>query len=109
MKDDWGFPIVAADWTQCWNFRGARRDPFNPFVVARTFHGLNGTPMPNFREQMTGEQRWQVAAFVNSLCPRKKIDPLTNKPVPDFLFSLFNRRPGGSKNNDPSWASPDTT
>jgi len=110
MKDDWGFPIVAADWTQCWNFRGARRDPFNPFVVARTIStGLNGTPMPNFREQMTGEQRWQVAAFVNSLCPRKKIDPLTNKPVPDFLIqSVYTEGPVVPKIDDPSWASPDT-
>jgi len=110
MKDDWGFPIVAANWQQCWNFRGARRDPFNPFVVARTIStGLNGTPMPNFREQLTGEERWKLAAFVNSLCPRKKIDPLTNKPVPDFLIqSVYTEGPVVPKIDDPSWASPDT-
>ena len=110
MKDDWGFPIVAANWQECWNFRGARRDPFNPFNVARTIStGLNGSPMPNFREQMTGKERWQVAAFVNSLCPRKKIDPLTNKPVPDFLIqSVYTEGPVVPKINDPSWASPYT-
>jgi mono/diheme cytochrome c family protein len=31
MKDDWGFPIVAADWQQCWNWRGSRRNHFDPF------------------------------------------------------------------------------
>ena len=110
MKDDWGFPIVAANWQQCWNFRGARRDAYNPFVIARTIStGLNGTPMPNFREQMTGPERWQVAAFVNSLCPRKKIDPLTNKPIPDFLIqSVYTEGKVVEKINDPSWASPDT-
>ena len=110
MKDDWGFPIVAANWQQCWNFRGARRDPFNPFVIARTIStGLNGTPMPNFREQLTGPERWQVAAFVNSLCPRKKIDPLTNKPIPDFLIqSVYTEGKVVEKINDPSWYSPDT-
>ena len=110
MKDDWGFPIVAANWQQCWNFRGARRDAYNPFVIARTIStGLNGTPMPNFREQMTGPERWQVAAFVNSLCPRKKIDPLTNKPIPDFLIqSVYTEGKVVEKINDPSWYSPDT-
>ncbi len=110
MKDDWGFPIVAANWQQCWNFRGARRDAYNPFVIARTIStGLNGTPMPNFREQLTGPERWQVAAFVNSLCPRKKIDPLTNKPIPDFLIqSVYTEGPVVGKIDDPSWASPDT-
>jgi len=110
MKDDWGFPIVAADWHQCWNFRGARRDPFNPFNVVRTIStGLNGTPMPNFKDQITVEDRWKIAAFVNSLCPRKKIDKLTNKPIPDFLIqSVFTEGAVAPKIDDPSWQSPDT-
>jgi len=109
MKDDWGFPIVAADWQQCWNFRGARRDPFNPFNVVRTVStGLNGTPMPNFKDQVTVEDRWKLAAFVNSLCPRKNIDKLTNKPIPDFLIqSIYTEGPVSPKIDDPSWKSAD--
>jgi mono/diheme cytochrome c family protein len=105
MKDDWGFPIVAADWQQCWNFRGSRRDPYNPFNIVRTITtGLNGTPMPNFREQITVEDRWNIAAFVNSLCPRKKIDKLTNKPVPDFLIkSKYTVGPIAPSMDDPMW------
>jgi mono/diheme cytochrome c family protein len=109
MKDDWGFPIVAADWTQCWNWRGSRRDPYNPFNVVRTVStGLNGTPMPNFKDKLSIEDRWNLAAFVNSLCPRKKIDKLTNKPIPDFLISSVNT-PGtiAEKIDDPMWQSPD--
>ena len=108
MKDDWGFPIVAADWQQCWNFRGSRRDPYNPFNIVRTIStGLNGTPMPNFREQITVEDRWNIAAFVNSLCPRKRIDPLANKPISDFLIkSKYTEGPVSSNLDDPMWTAP---
>jgi DMSO reductase family type II enzyme heme b subunit len=110
MKDDWGFPIVAADWQQCWNFRGARRDYYNPFNVVRTITtGLNGTPMPNFKDQITVEDRWKIAAFVNSLCPRKNIDKLTAKPIPDFLIqSVYTEGKVSPKIDDPSWQSSDT-
>ena len=110
MKDDWGFPIVAADWQQCWNFRGSRRNHYDPFNVVRTIStGLNGTPMPNFKDQIKVEDRWKIAAFVNSLCPRKNIDKLTNKPVPDFLIqSVYTEGNVVGKIDDPSWASPDT-
>ena len=109
MKDDWGFPIVAADWQQCWNFRGSRRDPYNPFNIVRTVStGLNGTPMPNFKDQITVEDRWKIAAFVNSLCPRKKIDKLTNKPIPDFLIqSVYTEGKVAQSIEDPSWQSAD--
>lgn len=108
MKDDWGFKIVAADWQQCWNFRGSRRDPYNPFNIVRTIStGLNGTPMPNFREQITVEDRWKIAAFVNSLCPRKKIDKLTNKPVNDFLIkSKYTEGKVSPDPSDPMWQAP---
>ena len=109
MKDDWGFPIVAADWTQCWNFRGSRRNAFDPFNVVRTIStGINGTPMPNFREKITPEERWQLAAFVNSLCPRKNIDPLVNKPVTDFLIkSKYTVGPVAPNMDDPMWQAPE--
>lgn len=109
MKDDWGFPIMAADWQMCWNFRGSRRNHFDPFNVVRTVStGLNGTPMPNFKDQITVEDRWKLAAFVNSLCPRKKIDKLTNKPVPDFLIkSVYTEGKVAEKIDDPMWAATD--
>ncbi len=109
MKDDWGFPIVAADWQQCWNFRGSRRNHFDPFNIVRTIStGMNGTPMPNFKDKITVEDRWKLAAFVNSLCPRKKIDKLTNKPINDFLIkSKYTKGPISTDFNDPMWQAPD--
>lgn len=109
MKDDWGFPILAANWQHCWNFRGSRRNHYDPFNVARTVStGLNGTPMPNFRDKISVEDRWKLAAFVNSLCPRKKIDKLTNKPIPDFLIAAkYTVGEIVPKISDPMWVSPD--
>jgi len=109
MKDDWGFPIVAADWQQCWNFRGSRRSPYDPFHIVRTIStGMNGTPMPNFKDKITVEDRWKLAAFVNSLCPRKKIDKNANKPINDFLIkSKFTKGPISTDFNDPMWQAPD--
>ena len=109
MKDDWGFPIFAADWQQCWNFRGSRRNHYDPFNVVRTIStGLNGTPMPNFKDKITVEDRWKLAAFVNSLCPRKKIDKLANKPINDFLIkSKFTKGPISTDFKDPMWLAPD--
>lgn len=109
MKDDWGFAIFAADWQQCWNFRGSRRNHFDPFNIVRTIStGMNGTPMPNFKDKITVEDRWKLAAFVNSLCPRKKIDRLTNKPINDFLIKSKRRTGAVSTDfNDPMWQAPD--
>ncbi|MEE9258099.1 MAG: c-type cytochrome [Nitrospinaceae bacterium] len=109
MKDDWGFPILAADWQQCWNFRGSRRDPFNPFHIVRTVStGMNGTPMPNFSDKINVEDRWKLAAFVNSLCPRKNIDRLTNKPIPDFLIgAVYTEGKVAQKIDDPMWSAID--
>lgn len=81
MKDDWKFPIFPADLSKPWNFRGNRRDPFNPANVFREVStGLNGTPMPSFDEILTIEDRWDVANFVMSLSRHYPIDPETNKP-----------------------------
>jgi DMSO reductase family type II enzyme heme b subunit len=87
QKDEWGFPIRPADLHKCWNFRGNRRDPYNPKNIFREVStGLNGTPMPSFADILSVEERWDVANFVISLCPKRAIDPLTTKPNNDFVI-----------------------
>ncbi len=82
QKNEWGFPIFPAQLTKCWNFRGNRKDPYNPRNIFREVTtGLNGTPMPSFEDALTDEQRWDVANFVISLCPKRKIDPITDHPA----------------------------
>jgi mono/diheme cytochrome c family protein len=64
LKDDWGYPIRAADLTQRWTFRGgsSREDIFRTMTT-----GLNGTPMPSFVEALQPEQRWAITDYIVSL------------------------------------------
>jgi mono/diheme cytochrome c family protein len=64
LKDDWGYPIRAANLAQPWTFRGgsSREDIFRTMST-----GLNGTPMPSFLEALQPEQRWAITDFIASL------------------------------------------
>ncbi len=105
QKDEWGFPIRPADLHKCWNFRGNRSDPYNPANIFREVStGLNGTPMPSFVDVLSDEERWDVANFVISLCPKKQIDPLTMKPNNDFVVrSKFIEGEISTDPEDPQW------
>lgn len=105
QKDEWGFPIFPADLHKCWNFRGNREDPYNPRNVFREVStGLNGTPMPSFKDTLTEEERWDVANFVISLCPKQEIDKLTAHPALKFVVkSSFIEGEIPASPEDPIW------
>ena len=64
LKDDFDHPILPADLTRPWTFRGGatREDIFRAVTT-----GLNGTPMPAFGEALSVEQRWDLTDFIHSL------------------------------------------
>jgi mono/diheme cytochrome c family protein len=64
LVDDLGHPILAADLSQSWTFRGGstREDIFRTMTT-----GFNGTPMPSFLEALQPEQRWAITDFIYSL------------------------------------------
>jgi DMSO reductase family type II enzyme heme b subunit len=64
LKDDWGYPIRAADLSQSWTFRAgsSREDIFRTMST-----GFNGTPMPGFVDALNEEQRWAITDFIASL------------------------------------------
>jgi cytochrome c len=68
LKDDWGYPIRAADLTQSWTFRAgsSREDIFRTMST-----GFTGTPMPGFVDALTPEQRWAITDFIVSLSGEK--------------------------------------
>jgi mono/diheme cytochrome c family protein len=111
QKDEWGFPILPADLHKCWNFRGNREDPYNPKNIFREVStGLNGTPMPSFADVLSVEDRWNVANFAISLCPPRKIDPNTNKPIMDFVVkSTYNKGEIPTDFNNKEWVSTEAT
>src|SRR5688572_1386716 len=66
LADDYGYPIRAANLSQRWTFRGGatREDIFRTLST-----GLNGTPMPSFRDALKPEERWELTDFIASLSP----------------------------------------
>ncbi|MBI5901989.1 MAG: c-type cytochrome, partial [Deltaproteobacteria bacterium] len=75
LKDDWGFREWPRNLTKAWNFRVSNsvKDIYTRITV-----GIPGTQMPSFADpssnkKLTDEERWAVAAYVNSLdAPYKK-------------------------------------
>ena len=73
LKDDWDFPIRAADLTESWKFRGGQTVEQ---IYARLKTGLDGTPMPSFQEAIenkliTDQNLWHLAQYVRSLSPEE--------------------------------------
>lgn len=63
LEDVWGQPIRPADLRQPATRSGPEaRDLYRTLTT-----GLDGTPMPSFAESTTGEQRWELVAYVRSL------------------------------------------
>jgi len=80
LKDDKGRATLATALTEPWTFRGGAtmRDVFLRF---RT--GMNGTPMPSFKEAATDAELWQLSAYVVSLA-RKPLWDMTAAETGSF-------------------------
>ena len=75
LKDDFGFPAPPADLTSGQFKSGpAVEDIFRTMTT-----GLSGTPMPNYRDSLSEQDRWALAYYVVSLSAFK--DPLTREPL----------------------------
>jgi DMSO reductase family type II enzyme heme b subunit len=67
LKDEWGHPIMPANLTKRWNFRGGatRAD-----IATRLATGVLGTPMPAFIDSVEKpEDIWHVTNYLASLGP----------------------------------------
>lgn len=70
LEDDWGFPILPADLTQNWTFKGGGTVDD---IYMRFSTGMNGTPMPAFgSDVINNEERWHLANYVRSLSPEQR-------------------------------------
>ncbi|MBI2357342.1 MAG: c-type cytochrome, partial [Deltaproteobacteria bacterium] len=70
LTDDWGFPILPADLTKGWRYKGGTtlKD-----IFARFSTGMDGTPMPSYADALSEEERWHLSAYVKSLIEGEKI------------------------------------
>lgn len=63
LDDQWGFRVHPANFV-----KGQLRGGDSPSDIYRTFTtGVNGTPMPAYKDDLTDEQRWALVAYVRSL------------------------------------------
>lgn len=66
LKDEWQDPILPTDLTIPEVYRGGAE----PFDIYRTIStGLNGTPMPAYKESITPEDRWHLVNYIVSMHP----------------------------------------
>jgi DMSO reductase family type II enzyme heme b subunit len=100
LKDDWGFREWPRDLTKAWTFR-VNNDVAE--IYTRITVGIPGTQMPSFADpgsnkKLTDEERWAVAAYVNSL------DVPYKKPGDNTVISAV-RLDGElpAKPDDPAW------
>jgi cytochrome c oxidase cbb3-type subunit 2 len=63
LRDNWGMPIRANDFTRGY-FKGGA-EPAD--IMMRFLSGMNGTPMPSFKGQLSEEDMWALAYYVKSL------------------------------------------
>ncbi|RMF88432.1 MAG: hypothetical protein D6736_10530 [Nitrospinota bacterium] len=93
LKDDWGFPILPRDLSKGWRYKGGTtlKEIFTRFTT-----GMDGTPMPSYADSLSEEDRWHLAAYVQSLIR----EPARGEPV---LRAKRMDRPLPRTPDDPLW------
>ncbi len=94
LEDGWGFKVRVRNLTRGWNVKGGT-DPADIFYRFST--GINGTPMPSFRNTLNEEQRWHLANYIASIAGTKESEDVVLKA----------RRISGALPDDPAdprWA-----
>ncbi|MGH2621161.1 MAG: c-type cytochrome, partial [Anaerolineales bacterium] len=64
LVDDFSQPIVPADLSAPWSFRGG---PSAEDVYLRLKTGLTGSPMPSYADVLSDDELWDLAYYVDSL------------------------------------------
>lgn len=68
LKDDEGRPAIATDLTKGWTFKAGT----GPVDVFRTLlAGMNGTPMKSYATELSGEDRWALAHYVDRIAEQR--------------------------------------
>jgi len=77
LKDDFGLPIRAADFTRG-HLKGGQRleDVYRTIIT-----GINGTPMPSFTDVLKPKENWALSAFILSLSKPVPITPIAERQV----------------------------
>jgi DMSO reductase family type II enzyme heme b subunit len=78
LEDGWGFPVRVRNLTRGSNIKGGK----NPEdIVYRFTTGINGTPMPSFAKNISGEERWHLANYIASIASTEYSEGVILKAV----------------------------
>jgi cytochrome c oxidase cbb3-type subunit 2 len=80
FEDDWGYPLLAANLTEPWTFRGGGTAAD---IYMRFRAGMSGTPMPSYKGTATDSELWDLAHYVASF-RRKPVWEMTADEVTAF-------------------------
>lgn len=94
LMDDFGQPILPADLSAPWYFRGG---PSAGDIYLRLKTGLTGSPMPSYAEVLSDDELWDLAYFVDSLAEDQA--PQTQP----FILAARVDGPLPTTAADPSW------
>lgn len=64
LTDELDYPILPADLTKAWRYKGGSE---LADIYTRFSTGMNGSPMPSFFDVISNDERWALAAYVQSL------------------------------------------
>jgi mono/diheme cytochrome c family protein len=80
VANAWGEPLFPRNLTQPWTYRSGNstRD-----IYLRDTVGIEGTPMPSYADQLSDDERWQLAHYINSL---------QKEPEPEAKVVIKSRR-----------------
>lgn len=84
LKDDWGYPILAYDFTIPGKMKGGStvKEIYRTLIV-----GIGGTPMPSYDQVLTEEEQWAIAYYVHSLAGKKAPEAISETGVVTSKFA----------------------
>ncbi len=70
LTDQEGYRLLPRNLTKGWKYRGGTSltDIYTRFTT-----GMDGTPMPSFIDNLTDDERWNLAAYVKSLIKERDL------------------------------------
>ncbi len=78
LEDGWGFPVRVRNLTRGSNIKGGAKPED---IVFRFTTGINGTPMPSFAKNISGDDRWHLANYVASIAKTEFSEGVVLKAV----------------------------
>ena len=75
VTNSWGEPLFPRNLTQPWTYKSGNT---TKDIYLRDSNGIEGTMMPAYADQLSEEERWQLAHYVKSLQKEREAESKVN-------------------------------